>query len=126
MLYNSYMSAEDFLEAELESAGNAPPADPELPPVDVAFPPEQFVIEVSLSHARAHMPELIDEVRDGATVYLTRYGKRVAAIVPAEAADYLERVEDEYWAERAEEARASGGPSIPWDQVVAELEQLDA
>jgi len=42
--------------------------------------------DVSVSHARAHLPELIERVRDGETVFLSRYGRRVAALVPVEVA----------------------------------------
>jgi prevent-host-death family protein len=83
-------------------------------------------VDVTISYARAHLPELVDAVRsDGRTVYLSRYGKRVAALVPPDAAEFLARVEDEYYAKRAQEALASGGPSIPLEQVIAELEALD-
>lgn len=40
-----------------------------------------------MSHARAHLPELVERVRDGEIVYLLRYGRRVAALVPVEIAD---------------------------------------
>jgi prevent-host-death family protein len=92
-------------------------------PIDQGFPPEGY--ELSISKARAHLPELVDRVRHGDTVYLSRYGKRVAALVPADAAEYLEHVEDEYWVKRAEEALARN-EFVPWEQVVAELEALDA
>lgn len=76
-----------------------------------------------MSHARANLPELLDDVRDGGVVYLTRYGKRLAALVPADAAEHLQRLEDEYWSHRARDAMAaSDKPSIPWAHVVAELE----
>lgn len=101
MLYNTYMTER----------------------IDANFPEE---VDVTVSYARAHLPELVDQVRsDGRTIYLSRYGKRVVALVPPDAAEYLERVEDEYWTKRADEALASGGPNIPWEQVVAELEALD-
>jgi prevent-host-death family protein len=93
--------------------------------MDISFRGTQFAVEVAVSHARAHLPDLLDDVRDGATVYLTRYGKRLAALVPADAAEYLERVEDEYWSTRAKVSTASDEPSIPWEQVVAEMEVAD-
>lgn len=98
---------------------------PPRPRVDVSFRPQALHVEVSVSHARAHLPELLDEIRDGRTIYLTRYGKRLAALVPADAGEYLERSEDEYWSTRARDALSSGGPSVPWDQVVTELEAAD-
>lgn len=48
------------------------------------------VTEVAVSHARAHLPELVERVRDGEIVYLSRYGRRVAALVPVEVADAAE------------------------------------
>jgi prevent-host-death family protein len=93
--------------------------------VDISFRALEFHIEVSVSHARAHLPELLDNVRDGGVVYLTRYGKRLAALVPADAAEYLDRLEDEYWSKRANDAVKSNEPSIPWEEVVAELEVAD-
>jgi prevent-host-death family protein len=91
--------------------------------VDANFPEG---VDVTISYARAHLPELVDAVRsDGRTVYLSRYGKRVAAVVPYDAAEYLERIEDEYWVKRADEAMARG-EFVPWEEVVAELEALDS
>lgn len=91
--------------------------------VDVRYPDQQ--VEVNVSAARAQLPELIERVVSGETIYLSRYGKRVCALVPAGAADYLEELEDKYWAARAEEALAEPGPSVPLAQVVAESEALD-
>lgn len=82
-------------------------------------------VEIAISRARAHLPELLDEVRDGTTVYLTRYGKRLAALVPAEAAEHLAHLEDTYWSKRATQAENSPDPPTPWPDVVAELEATD-
>lgn len=90
--------------------------------VDVSFRPQRWRIEVSVSHARANLPELLEDVREGGVVYLTRYGKRLAALVPAAAAEYLERAEDDYWSRRARDAMTGDQPAIPWEQVVTELE----
>lgn len=95
------------------------------PQMDVSFRPQSLNVEVTVSHARAHLPELLEEIRDGRTVYLTRYGKRLAALVPADVGERLERSEDEYWSKRARDALSSDEPSIPWDRVVAELEAAD-
>lgn len=99
--------------------------DPAVDPaVDISFRATDAV-EVAISHARAHLPELLDEVREGTTIYLTRYGKRLAALVPAEAAEHLERLEDTYWSTRANQSADGPDPPIPWTQVVAELEATD-
>ncbi len=108
-LYVWYMTSED-----------APP-----PQVDISFRAMEFHVEISISHARAHLPELLDNVRDGGVVYLTRYGKRLAALVPPDAAEYLDRLEDEYWSKRAKEAIDANEPTVPWEEVVAELEAAD-
>jgi prevent-host-death family protein len=112
MLYNTY-------NLYLGDMSNEPPR------IDVSFRPQELHIEVTVSHARAHLPDLLDDVRAGSTVYLTRYGKRLAALVPADAAERLEQLDDEYWSHRASDAMASSEPPIPWDHVVAELEVAD-
>lgn len=93
-------------------------------PVDPAGDHE--VMELPASQARSRISELLDAVADGEFIYLTRRGKRVAALMPADIAENYEKIEDEYWARRAEEARArlaSGeDEAIPFDQLVAEAE----
>jgi len=83
-------------------------------------------MELPASEARSRISELLDAVADGEIIYLTRRGKRVAALMPADIAENYERIEDEYWARRAEEARArlaSGEDEvIPLDQLIAETE----
>lgn len=54
--------------------------------------------------SEVRLPELLEEVRDGGIVYLTRDGRRIAARVPADVAENYERIEDEYWARRAADA----------------------
>lgn len=84
-------------------------------------------IEVTVTDARGRLPELIDtQVRDGGVVYLTRYGRRVGAVVPAEVAERFEQWEDAYWSRRAAEVLERGEPTVPWEQAVAELEAGDA
>jgi hypothetical protein len=46
----------------------------------------------------------------------------VAAVVPVEAAEALERLEDEAPVRMAREANAEPGTPIPHDQVLAELD----
>lgn len=83
-------------------------------------------VEVPASEARSRISELLDAVADGEFVYLTRRGKRVAALMPADIAENYEKIEDEYWARRASEARArlAAGEDevISFDQLVAEAE----
>jgi len=84
------------------------------------------VTELPVSEARNRMAELLDAVADGEFVYLTRRGRRVAALLPADIAERYEQIEDDYWARRAAEAheRLAAHPeaTVPWDQVIAELE----
>jgi prevent-host-death family protein len=83
-------------------------------------------MEVPVSEARSRISELLDAVADGEFVYLTRRGRRVAALMPADIAENYEKIEDEYWARRADEARArlAAGEDevISFDQLVAETE----
>jgi len=85
------------------------------------------VAEVPVSEARDRLADLVDSVRDqDSFVYLTRRGKRVAALMPADIAENYEQIEDEYWSRRAEEARAriAAGEDevISFDRLVAESE----
>jgi prevent-host-death family protein len=84
------------------------------------------VVELPASEARSRMSELLDAVADGEFVYLTRRGKRIAALMPADIAENYEKIEDAYWARRAEEARqrlATGEDEvISFDRLVAEAE----
>lgn len=54
-----------------------------------------MAFEVALTEARSSLGELAARVEyGGETVYLTRHGRRAAAVVSASAAELLERVED--------------------------------
>lgn len=82
--------------------------------------------EIAASDARNRISELLDAVNDGEMVYLTRRGKRIAALVPADVAENHERAEDDYWSRRAIEAReriASGEDDVvSLNQLVADAE----
>jgi prevent-host-death family protein len=84
------------------------------------------VIEMPASEARSRISELLDAVANGEFIYLTRRGKRVAALMPADIAENYEKIEDDYWARRAEEARArlttGEDEIISFNQLVAEAE----
>ena len=82
--------------------------------------------ELPVSDARARLAELLDtHVRDGGVVYLTRYGRRVGAVVPAEVAEHLDDIEDAYWSARVTEVLAAGEPTVPWADALARLEAGD-
>ena len=83
--------------------------------------------DISISEARAHWARVVDEAAAGSDpVYVTRRGRRVAAVVDA---DYLEWLVDlaenisDVAAARAARAQMSrsGEAAIPWDQVKADL-----
>jgi antitoxin Phd len=83
--------------------------------------------DVNISDARSRLPELIDEARiRHAPVYLAKRGLRRAAIIDAEdlarILELAEDMEDALAAEAAiREMRESSEPSIPWEQVRADL-----
>jgi prevent-host-death family protein len=50
-----------------------------------AFEPDhsgQMPREVQASEAKTHLPQLLDEVERGATIVITRHGRRIARLVP--------------------------------------------
>jgi prevent-host-death family protein len=57
----------------------------------------------------------------GHTTYITHRGRRVAAIVPADAAEWLEEYEDQQLARMAAEALADEGVPVPLEQVLGRL-----
>ncbi len=82
--------------------------------------------EMSVSEARARLADVVDAARVGRDpVYLTRRGKRVAAVIDADALDRLvaaaEDLADLQAARAAREAAAQGEGAIPWDQVIEDL-----
>jgi prevent-host-death family protein len=42
----------------------------------------QRLREVQASEAKTHLPQLLDEVERGATIVITRHGRRIARLVP--------------------------------------------
>ena len=38
--------------------------------------------EIQASEAKTHLPQLLDEVERGATLVITRHGRRIARLVP--------------------------------------------
>mgnify|MGYP001285228419 CR=1 FL=1 len=83
--------------------------------------------EMSLSDARARLADVVDQARiDHDPVYLTRRGRRVAAVVDADhLAQLIEAAEDLADIQAAAAARAemaeTGEAPIPWAQVKADL-----
>ena len=82
--------------------------------------------ELTVSEARARLADVVDEARVAREpVYLTRRGRRVAAVVDAVYLDWLiELAEDRLDVDAAQAAETRwriGESAIPWDQVKADL-----
>jgi prevent-host-death family protein len=79
--------------------------------------------DLPAGEARRTFADVIGRAQHAGTVtYITHHGRRVAAVVPVEAAEALERLEDEALVRMAREANAEPGTPIPHDQVLAELD----
>jgi prevent-host-death family protein len=82
--------------------------------------------QVSVSEAREAFADLINRAAyRHERVLISRRGRAIAAIVPIEDVEALERLEDEYDLKAVEEALAEGGEPIPWEQIERELELKD-
>ncbi|HEY4005597.1 MAG TPA: type II toxin-antitoxin system Phd/YefM family antitoxin [Pseudonocardia sp.] len=77
--------------------------------------------EISVSDARGQLPEVIDTAQNEAVV-LQRHGRPVAVVISPgryeELMDALEAAED---IAAFDAAMAEEDPSIPWEQVKADL-----
>ena len=84
------------------------------------------MIEMTVTEARSRLADVVDESRvEHEPVFLTRRGRRVAAIIDAEQLEHLiEAAEDLADLRAAAESRAeiaAGEAPMPWDQVKADL-----
>lgn len=83
------------------------------------------MVEVTVSDARARLADVVDEARVGHDpIYLTRRGRRVAAVIDADDLDRLiEAAEDlaDIEAARASRAEVEVDGAVPWDEVKADL-----
>lgn len=82
--------------------------------------------EMTVSDARAKLADVVDTARiSHDPVYLTRRGKRVAAVIDAEQLDRLvaaaEDLADIAEARAARDEMANGETAVPWEQVKADL-----
>jgi prevent-host-death family protein len=70
--------------------------------------------EVQSSAAKTHLPQLLDEVERGATIVITRHGRRVARLVPEEERRWedVSRAVDEIQRVGAEISREHGPMSV--------------
>jgi antitoxin Phd len=90
--------------------------------VPLATPYAEHMNEVPISEASGHLNEVADEsAATGEVIYLTRDGRRLAAIVPAEVAAEIEAAEDAADIAAAEAATAEPGEDIPAEAVWADL-----
>ena len=83
--------------------------------------------EITVSEARARLADVVDQARVAHDpVFLTRRGRRVAAVIDAEDLERLIEVAEDLTdidAARSarEEMAATGEPPIPWEQVKTDL-----
>jgi prevent-host-death family protein len=78
--------------------------------------------EMPATEARNSFAEVIGWAHHaGVTTYITSHGRRVAAIVPVEAAETLERLEEAALTAMAKAALDEPGVPIPHDVVVERL-----
>ena len=81
---------------------------------------------IKIVESRSKLADAINRVADqGERVVLERRGRRVAALVPIDDPDRLEKLEDEEDARAARKALAKmkrkKQKPLPWEQVKAEL-----
>jgi antitoxin (DNA-binding transcriptional repressor) of toxin-antitoxin stability system len=85
-----------------------------------------MLLVVTTAHAYELPPhegapaEAVDAAVGGDVVYLTRGGETVAAVVPADAAEYLEALEDAADIIAARRALSNAEPRTPLSEVLAE------
>lgn len=78
--------------------------------------------EMALTEARRHLADVVNRAAySGEGIYLTRNGRRLAAIVPVEVLDAMEAIEDRIDVEAAEESYAEAGNDVTLDQLREEL-----
>jgi len=76
---------------------------------------------VPISEVLERWNELKERVSHGERVIVERDGKAFFALVPVEDAEYMRRLEDEQDVAVIRQAKAEGGPFIPWEDVKKEL-----
>lgn len=81
-----------------------------------------YMVEMALTEARLHLADVVNRAAYGGEgIYLTRNGRRLAAIVPVEVLDALETIEDRIDVEAAEASYAEAGTDVTLDQLREEL-----
>ncbi len=83
------------------------------------------VHDLGITDARDQLADVVNEAAYAGTVtYISRRGRRLAAIVPAEDAERLEQAEDAYLLSLAAESLdelSNGVQPIGWEQAKAQL-----
>ncbi len=83
-----------------------------------------MVVEISFAEAREQFAEMVDRAADDKErIVVTRYGKRIVAIVPIEDVEAIEKIEDRIDRRALRRARAEMAVkgTIPWETLKAEL-----
>lgn len=79
--------------------------------------------ELPASAVRSQFSAVVGRAQHAGTVtYVTSHGRRVAAVVPVEAAEALERLEDAELSRMANAVLAEPGAPVPHHEVMAELD----
>jgi len=94
--------------------------------VTYTLPMSESARDLPVTDVRDRLADVINEAAYGGQVtYLTRHGRRLAAIVPVETADAAERWEDEQLGRMADEAveemARTGEKPVSLDEVRREL-----
>ena len=77
--------------------------------------------DLAVSDAREHLADVIERVRSGEPVYVTRRGRRVAVIVDADAYDQLVEVAEDALDRAALAIARDDDDYVPWEEVKADL-----
>lgn len=84
-----------------------------------------YMSEMAVSEARAKLADVVDEARSEGPVFLSRRGRRVAAVIGIEQyEDLVAHAEDAADVAAAAAARAeldAGAETVPWDEVKRDL-----
>ncbi len=70
---------------------------------------------IQASAAKTHLPELLDEVENGATIVITRHGKPIARLVP----DDVHRMQEARRAMAEIEEMRKAAPHVTVEEILA-------